>query len=171
MASVGGQQTQGVTKYMNDVYKQCVMVMSQLQESFWRQKEKRRNDDAVYKAQFKRKRKRNEKIHAARFETVWQERQDKKSGKTCGAGVALTEEPEATTTIRKSNAQCKHCGRNDHQRKSNTLCPFLEDKVHRSSTGTKMLPDTVPANTQKCHMCIQCGFTRSGKPGQSNRGK
>ena len=48
------------------------------------------------------------KLHAARFETVRQERQDKKSGKTYGAGVALTEEPEATTTIRKSNAQCKH---------------------------------------------------------------
>jgi len=48
VASVGGQQTQGVTKYMSDVYKQCVMVMSQLQESFWRPKEKRRNDDAVY---------------------------------------------------------------------------------------------------------------------------
>ena len=85
---------------------------------------------------------------------MWQERQDKKSGKTCGAGVALTEEPEATTTIRKSNAQCKHCGRNDHQRKSNTLCPFLEDKVHRSSTGTKMLPDTVPANTHKNVTCV-----------------
>ena len=60
VASVAGQQTQGVTKYMSDVYKRCGMVMSQLQESFWRQKEKRRNDDAVYKAQFKRKRKRNE---------------------------------------------------------------------------------------------------------------
>ena len=82
VASVAGQQTQGFTKYMNDVYKRCGMVMSQLQESFWKQKEKRRNDDAVYKAQFKRKRKRNEKIHAARFETVRQERQDKKSGKT-----------------------------------------------------------------------------------------
>ena len=71
VASVAGQQTQEVTKYMNDVYKRCGMVMSKLQEYFWRQKEKRRNDDAFYKAQFKWKRKRNEKkIHAARFETV-----------------------------------------------------------------------------------------------------
>ena len=76
---------------MNDVYKQCGIVMSQLQKPFWRQKEKRQNKDAVYKAQFKQKRKRNEKIHAARFETVQQERQHKKSGKTYGAGVKLTE--------------------------------------------------------------------------------
>jgi len=78
----------------SDLYKRCGMVMSQLQESFWRQKErqkeKQRNDDAVYKAHFKRKRKRNEKIHVARFETVRQERQDKKSGKTYGAGVRRT---------------------------------------------------------------------------------
>ena len=53
VASVAGQQTQEVTKYMNDVYRQCGMVMSKLQESFWRQKEKRRNEDAVYKAQFR----------------------------------------------------------------------------------------------------------------------
>ncbi len=54
--------------------------MSQLQESFWRSKEKRQKDkNAVHKAQFKRKRKRNEKRHAARFETVWQERQDLRS--------------------------------------------------------------------------------------------
>jgi len=100
---------------------------------------------------------------------VWQERQDKKSGKTCGAGVALTEEPEATTTIRKSNAQCKHCGRNDHQRKSNTLCPFLEDKVHRSSTGTKMLPDTVPANTHKNVTCVSSvGLQDNGTFGTGN---
>ena len=39
VASVAGQQTQGVTKYKKDVYKQCAMEMSQLQESFWRQKD------------------------------------------------------------------------------------------------------------------------------------
>jgi len=60
VASVAGQQTQGVTKYNKDVYKRCGMKMSQLQESFWKQKEKRRNDGAAYKAQFNRKTKRNE---------------------------------------------------------------------------------------------------------------
>ena len=34
VASVTGQQTQGLTKYKIDVYKQCGMEMSQLQESF-----------------------------------------------------------------------------------------------------------------------------------------
>jgi hypothetical protein len=77
VASVAGQQTQGVTKYNKDEYKRCGMKMSQLQESFWKQKEKRRNDGAAYKAQFNQKRKqnemkRNEKIHAARFEAVKQ---------------------------------------------------------------------------------------------------
>ena len=34
VALVAGQQTQGATKYKNDVYQQCGMEMSQLQESF-----------------------------------------------------------------------------------------------------------------------------------------
>ena len=83
-----------------------------------------------------------------------QERQDKKSGKTYGAGVALTEEPEATTAIRKSNAQCKPCSQNDHQQKSNALCPFFQGKVNCSSTGMEMLADTVPANTHKNVACV-----------------
>ena len=81
VASVAGQHTQGATQYTRNVYKQCGMQMSALQESFWRQKEKRRSDDGAYKAQFKRKRKRSEKIHAARIETVKQERQDNKSAR------------------------------------------------------------------------------------------
>ena len=36
VASVTGKQTQGLTKYKIDVYKQCGMEMSQLQESFWK---------------------------------------------------------------------------------------------------------------------------------------
>ena len=59
VALVAGQQTQGVTMSINNVYKQCGMEMSQLQEYFWRQKEKLQNNNAVYKAQFKRKRKGN----------------------------------------------------------------------------------------------------------------
>ena len=56
----------GATQYTRNVYKQCGMQMSALQESFWRQKEKRRSDDGAYKAQFKRRKlKRSEKIHAA----------------------------------------------------------------------------------------------------------
>ena len=65
VALVAGQHTQGATQYKKDAYKQFGMEMSQLKESFWRQKEKRRNDDAAYKAQFKRKIKQNEKIDAA----------------------------------------------------------------------------------------------------------
>ena len=47
--------------HTRNVCKRCGMQMSALQESFWRQKEKRRSDDGAYKAQFKRKRKRSEK--------------------------------------------------------------------------------------------------------------
>ena len=70
VALVAGQHTQGATQYTKKdaYYKQFGMEMSQLKESFWRQKEKRRNDDAAYKAQFKRKIKQNEKIDAAWFE-------------------------------------------------------------------------------------------------------
>ena len=96
VASGAGQHTQGATQYTRDVYKQCGMQMPALQESFWRQKEKRRSDDGAYKAQFQRKRKQNEKTHAARIETVKQERQDNKSGKTYGSGVALRGEHEET---------------------------------------------------------------------------
>ena len=135
VASVAGQQTQGVTKYNKDVYKRCGMKMSQLQESFWKQKEKRRNDGAAYKAQFNRKRKRNEKIHAARFEAVKQERYDNKTGKTYSSGVALLEDQDQEATTKNANAQCKHCGRNDHQRKSSILFPFFQGKANHS-TGT-----------------------------------
>ena len=65
VALVAGQHTQGAIKYTKDLYKQCGMEMSQLHESFRKQKEKRQNKDAAYKAQFKRKSKQNEKIHAA----------------------------------------------------------------------------------------------------------
>jgi hypothetical protein len=37
---LGSSSTQGATQFTKDVYKQCGMEMSQLQESFWRQKEK-----------------------------------------------------------------------------------------------------------------------------------
>ena len=48
VALVAGQYTQGATQYKKDVYKQCGMEMSQqLQESFWRQKEERRNDETT----------------------------------------------------------------------------------------------------------------------------
>ena len=82
-----------------------------------------------------------------------------KNGKIYEAGVALTEDPEATTTIRPNEnpQQCKHCGRNDHQRKSNALCPFFQGKVHCSSTGTEMLADTVRASTKKYDTCVSSG--------------
>ena len=59
VALVAGQHTQGAIQYTRNVYKQCGMQMSALQESFWRQKEKRCSDNGAYKAQFKQKRKRN----------------------------------------------------------------------------------------------------------------
>jgi hypothetical protein len=137
------------------------MQMSALQESFWRQKEKRRSDDGAYKAQFKRKRKRSEKIHAARFETVKQERQDNKSGKTYGSGVALTRR-EHQETRRKGTIVCNHCGRNDHQRKSSALCPFnvpagkVPDHTGMRMINDDQLPttvDIVPANTKENVTC------------------
>jgi len=161
VASVAGQHTQGATQYTRNVYKQCGMQMSALQESFWRQKEKRRSDDGAYKAQFKRKRKRSEKIHAARFETVKQERQDNKSGKTYGSGVALTRR-EHQETRRKGTIVCNHCGRNDHQRKSSALCPFnvpagkVPDHTGMRMINDDQLPttvDIVPANTQENVTC------------------
>ena len=135
------------------------MQMSALLESFWRLKEKRRSDDGAYKAQIRRKRKRNEKIHAAQFETVKQERQDNKSGKTSGSGVALRGEHQETR--QKGMNVCNHCCRNDHQSKISTLCPFNVCKVH-SRTSTAMLTitddqqttvDIVPANTQENAAC------------------
>ena len=50
VALVARQQTQGATKYKNDLYQRCGIGMSQLQESFW-------NNGAAYKAQFNWKRK------------------------------------------------------------------------------------------------------------------
>ena len=138
------------------------MQMSALLESFWRLKEKQRSDDGAYKAQFRRKRKRNEKIHAARFETVKQERQDNNSGKTSGSGVALRWEHQETR--QKGMNVCNHCGRNDHQNRISTLCPFNAGKVH-SSTSTTMRTitddqqttvDIVPANTQEN---VTCAFS------------
>jgi hypothetical protein len=114
------------------------------------------------------------KIPAAQFETSRQERQVYKSGKTFRAGVALTGDPEVTTTaIRKANVQCKQCGHNDHQRKSNAPFPFFQVNLHYRSTGTHMLEDTVlVANTPKRYMCsIKCGQLRFAMPcrsGQSN---
>ena len=111
-ASVFGQHSQGATKYTKSIYKQCGMEITELkQELFWKQKEKRQNDDAVYKANLKQKRKRNKKIPAVQFKTVKQARQDNKSGKTYSTVVALTDVHEAAagkdTT---KNEQCKHCG-------------------------------------------------------------
>ena len=81
------------------------MQISALQESFyWRQKEKRGTTMPSTKRN-SMETNTNKKIHAARFETVQQERQNKKPAKNYGTGVLLlTEEPEATTTIQKSNA-------------------------------------------------------------------
>ena len=121
-------------KYIKYLYKQCGMKMSQLHESFcWSWQEKRQNNNAAYKeAKFKRKRKRNEKIHAPRFETIKQERQDKKSGLTYSSGVAPTESHETARKFNTIISQCKHCNRNDHRRKSNALFPFFERKLCQS---------------------------------------
>ena len=88
-----------------------------------------------------------------------QERQDNKSGKTCGSGVALTECHETARKVNTIIGQCKHCGQNDHRRKSSTLCPFFEGKRH-SSTGTRTINDdqipvveTEPASTLKNDTC------------------
>ena len=135
---------------MKDVYKRCGMVISQLQESFWRQKEKRGTTMPSTKRN-SMETNTNKKIHAARFETVQQERQNKKPAKNYGTGVLLTEEPEATTTtIWNANAQCiLHCGRNDHLKNSRPLCPFFQGKVYCRSTCMRMLANGVPANTPK----------------------
>jgi hypothetical protein len=54
---------------------------------------------------------------------------------TALAGVAKLEDQDQEATTKNANAQCKHCGRNDHQRKSSTLCPFFQGKANHS-TGT-----------------------------------
>ena len=102
-----------------------------------------------------------------------------KNGKIHEAGVALTEDPEAATTIRaKENLQqCKHCGRNDHQQKSNALCPFFQSKVHYTSTGwyaygSRYITGKHPP---KRYICIKCGQHRFAmmpcRSCQSNGGK
>ena len=54
---------------------------------------------------------------------------------TALAGVAKLEDQDKEATTKNANAQCKHCGRNDHQRKSSKLCPFFQGKANHS-TGT-----------------------------------
>jgi hypothetical protein len=105
---------------------------------------------------------------------VKQERHSNKIGKTYSSGVALLEDQDQDATTKNANAQCKHCGRNDHQRKSSAICPFFQGKADYISTGTTdMVADTVPANTPKKYMCIQCGWCKFAMPcksGQSNGG-
>jgi len=120
------------------------------------------------------KRNRNEKIHAAWFETVKQERHSNKIGKTYSSGVmALVEDQDQKATMKNANAQCKHFGKNDHQRKSSPICPFFQGKANYISTGTHMVADTVPVNTPKKYICIQCGWCKFALPcksGHSNGG-
>jgi ribosomal protein L37AE/L43A len=118
--------------------------------------------------------KRNEKIHAAQFGTVKQERQDNKSGKAYSSGVVLRREQQETT--RKGTNVCNHCGRNDHQRKSSNLCPFNAGKVHSTaSSGMHTMPDDqlpsvdiVPANTQENVTCAS-SVARLALQGRANR--
>ena len=64
--------------------------MSAHQEPLWRQKEEQQKDDAGYKSQLRRKRKR--KMHATHFESFKQERQYNKTAKNNGSGVVLLRE-------------------------------------------------------------------------------
>ena len=119
VALFAGQHTQGATQYTKDVYtKQFGMEMLQLQESFWRQRKSDRTTMQPTKPGNPngkgKETKRNEKMHTTQFETVQQEMQDNKSGKTHGSGVALTEIHETERKVNMIIGHCKHCGRNDH---------------------------------------------------------
>jgi hypothetical protein len=73
-----------------------------------------------------------------------------KKGKIYEAGVALTEDPEATTTIcpKENLQQCKHCGRNDHQQKTTpSVHSFKAKCIILALAGTHMEADTLLANT------------------------
>jgi len=50
--------------------------------------------------------------------------------------IPLIEDQDQKATTKNANAQCKHCGRNNHQRKSSTLCPFFQGKANHTSTST-----------------------------------
>jgi hypothetical protein len=114
--------------------------------------------------------------------TIWnsltRKARQNKSGKTYSSGVGLIREHQETTR-RKGTNVCNHWGRNDHQRRSSTLCPFKSGKVC-SITGMHMITydqlptvDIVLANTQEnvtlvssvASMVLQ---DHASKPGWSN---
>ena len=110
-------------------------------ECFWRQKEKRQNDNTAYKPQFKQKRKGNEtKNYIMPHHLIL----SNKEGMTIklvrliyGSGVALLTDLEATSNY---NQECK-CAMQTLQsewssEKSSSLCPFLQGEVHYIGTGT-----------------------------------
>ncbi len=108
-------------------------------------------------------RKRNENIHAAQFEAVKQGRHNNKTGKTYSSGVALLEDQDQDATTKNANAQCKHCGRNDHQRKSSTLCPFFQGKAnHINGNGITCAPSVAGVSLQRpAHQANQMDIRNS----------
>jgi hypothetical protein len=107
---------------MKDVYKQCGMVIVTSERILL---DKRKSDRTTMQYQYHTKCNSNGKENKAKKYMQHdlklcskKERQPRRS-----LHVVLSEEPEAkTTTIWNAMEQSKHCGRNDHQRKSNALC-------------------------------------------------
>ena len=111
---------------MKDVYKQCGMVIVTSERILL---DKRKSDRTTMQYQYHTKCNSNGKENKAKKYMQHdlklcskKERQPRRS-----LHVVLSEEPEAkTTTIWNAMEQSKHCGRNDHQRKSNALCRFFQ---------------------------------------------
>ena len=122
------QRTQGADKYMSDVYEMLGMTMSTQQQTFWSQRQKKGTNDAEYKKKPTRKRKRSEAIHSSRFETMKQEKTDKKRGRTYKSGIAVTMDTQGSIQSPAAK-KCKHCEHTDHLRRTSARCQYNNSKM------------------------------------------
>ena len=128
VALVAGQQTQGADTYMSDVYEMLGMTMSTQQQTFWSQRQKKGTNDAEYKKKPTRKRKRSEAIYSSRFETMKQEKTDKKRGRTYKSGIAVTMDTQGSIQSPAAK-KCKHCEHTDHLRRTSARCQYNNSKM------------------------------------------
>jgi len=128
VALVAGQQTQGADTYMSDVYEMLGMTMSTRQQTFWSQRQKSEQMMLNTRKKPTRKRKRSEAIHSSRFETMKQEKMDKKRGRTYESGMAFTMDTQESIQSPAAK-KCKNCGHDDHLRGTSALCQYNNSKM------------------------------------------
>ena len=182
VASVAGQHTQGATQCTRNIYKQCEMQMSALQESFWRQKKSEKVTMEPIKHNS------NKRGNEAKKSMQPDLKQSNRKVKTANQ-VRLTvlvlrsARREHQETRRKGTNVCHHCGHNDHQRKSSALwCPFNvpvgkvpdHTDMHMINDYQIVVPtvDIVPANTQEnviSYACSVASLSLQDRANQANQ--